>query len=197
MRATRKLTKAATFAAIKATAPFSPGRATQQQLRFFRRHGMIIQGEPNYLSSKTWLDGTDYSDIRLGNGCTISSYVRILTHDWSPYTVLRGLGREGGHIGKFGAVAVGPYAFVGTGCILMPGASVGACAIVGAGTVVRGFVPPLSIVSGSPAEHRGSVIDYLQRNFASELASLGGDPAHLRDIALQLQQDFEAFIAAE
>jgi acetyltransferase-like isoleucine patch superfamily enzyme len=42
--------------------------------------------------------------------------------------------------------------WLGAGCIIMPGITIGECSIVGAGTVVTEDVPPYTIVAGVPAK---------------------------------------------
>jgi acetyltransferase-like isoleucine patch superfamily enzyme len=75
--------------------------------------------------------------ISIGDGATISSRVIIATHDsW------RGIAAP---------VRIGNKAFVGIGVILMPGITVGECAVVAAGAVVTKSVEPWTIVGGSPA----------------------------------------------
>ncbi|MHC4739766.1 MAG: acyltransferase [Planctomycetota bacterium] len=126
---------------------------------------MKIHGQPNYLSAKIWFDGSDYSLIELNDGCTISSNVRILTHDGSPYTIGRGLGIEfEPPLVLFRPVRIGPFAFIGTNSVLMPGADIGRGALVGAGSVVRGKVPPWTIVAGSPAKPIGDSRKFLCKN---------------------------------
>lgn len=150
-----------------------PASGTNYFIWFYRRQGMIINGTPNYISATVWFDGSDYSLIELGDGCTISSNVRILTHDWSPTTAARGLGLMGQGdkpIGILKQVKIGAYAFVGTGSILLPGAQIGTCSIVGAGTVVRGQVPDYTVVSGNPASVVGDTREYCQRKL-KQLAS--------------------------
>jgi acetyltransferase-like isoleucine patch superfamily enzyme len=41
--------------------------------------------------------------------------------------------------------------WVGTRCIILKGANIHRGAVVGAGSVIRGFVPPYSVVAGNPA----------------------------------------------
>ncbi len=48
-------------------------------------------------------------------------------------------------------VTIGSDVWLAEGAMLMPGSDVGHGAIVGAGSVVRGAVPPFAIVSGNPA----------------------------------------------
>ena len=48
--------------------------------------------------------------------------------------------------------SVGDYAWIGIKCIVLPGARIGEGAIVQAGSVVMGVVPPCAIVAGNPAK---------------------------------------------
>ncbi len=148
MSLVRKLEKAVVFLLRDFISPISPARCTRFMLHFYRRWGMKIIGTPNYISSKIWFDGTDYSAIELNEGCTISSYVRVLTHDWSVYTAARAVGVHFEKpVGIFRPIRIGRYAFVGSGTILLPGSWIGDGVIVGAGTVVRGRIPDFAIVT--------------------------------------------------
>jgi virginiamycin A acetyltransferase len=46
---------------------------------------------------------------------------------------------------------IGPDCWIGHGALVLPGARLGAGVIVGAGAVVRGDIPPYSVVAGNPA----------------------------------------------
>ena len=48
--------------------------------------------------------------------------------------------------------SIGDYAWIGIKCIVLPGARIGEGAIVQAGSVVMGVVPPCAIVAGNPAK---------------------------------------------
>ncbi len=48
--------------------------------------------------------------------------------------------------------SIGDYAWIGIRCIVLPGARIGEGAIVQAGSVVMGVVPPCAIVAGNPAK---------------------------------------------
>lgn len=162
MRLWKKTEKAVFYALRNIIYPVSPATCTRFIVSYYRRRGMVIKGQPNYVSRYIEFDGTDYSQIELNEGCTISSYVRILTHDWSPYTIGRGVGLKiQTPIGVFRPVRVGRFAFVGTCSVLLPGADIGDGAVVGAGSAVRGKVPPWTIVAGSPAEPVGDSREYL------------------------------------
>jgi acetyltransferase-like isoleucine patch superfamily enzyme len=140
---------------------------TRFMANYYRRRGMKIKGLPNFLAASIWLDGSDYSLIELNEGCTLSSEVRVFTHDWSLYTIGRGMGLKiEKPIGILRPVRIGKYVFIGSGSILLPGADIGDGAIVGAGSVVRGQVAPWTIVVGSPAQPAGDSREFLCKNLS-------------------------------
>lgn len=166
----RKFEKIVCFTSVRAVASFRPRWATNILLYFFERWGMRFTGRPNYISSKTWFDGTDYSLITIGNQVTISSYIRILTHDWALHTVAKAFNlHQDKPIGRIKPVTIGDYSFIGTGSILMPGCEIGKGCIIAAGTVVRGRVPDFSIYAGSPGQVIGSSKEYLIKNTGADL----------------------------
>jgi acetyltransferase-like isoleucine patch superfamily enzyme len=142
----------------------SPKNATKLYSEFLKKNGADVSGLPNYLSAKIWFDGADYSKITLGKEITISSNVRILTHDWSVYTVAKAHGHfQKNPVGIHRSVKIGDYSFVGTGAILLPGVELGKGVLVGAGSVVRGKVPDHSIVVGNPAQIVGNTKDFIKK----------------------------------
>jgi len=167
-----KLHKAAVFLFAHILWRIAPPAHTRFICRYYARHGCRILGQPNYIAGTCSFDGTDYSLIELNEGCTVSGGVRILTHDWALTTAARGLGIavDAAHpVGRFERVRIGRYAFVGARSILLPGSEVGDCAIVGAGTVVRGAVPPYAIVIGNPWQQVGDTRDYVGRKLRDRL----------------------------
>lgn len=185
----RKIDRAIGLTLIKFAPIIRPGMATVLAVKFYGRWGMRFVGRPNYLSARINFDGTDYGLIEIHEGVTISSYVRVLTHDWSMHTVAKSVGHFAQPaIGRISGVSIGPYSFVGTGTIIMPGTRIGRGCIVGAGTVVRGTIPDYSLVIGSPGQivgdTRSLVLKHFQRlalplppDLADFAASDKGDPA--------------------
>jgi maltose O-acetyltransferase len=53
-------------------------------------------------------------------------------------------------IGKTAPVVIGDDVWIGSRAIILRGATIGAGSIVAAGAVVRGNVPPLSLIAGNP-----------------------------------------------
>lgn len=151
---------------IKIAPVIQPGLATTFSVYFYRRWGMRFIGTPNYISARVNFDGTDYGLIEIHEGVTISSFVRVLTHDWSLYTVAKAIGYHADRpIGKIKGVSIGQYSFVGTGSVIMPGATIGKGCIIGAGTVVRGQIPDYSIVTGSPCSIVGDTRSHIRVQF--------------------------------
>lgn len=169
-----KARKVVWFPLIRVVGKLHPRSGTKLAIRFYTRSGMHVVGEPTFIAADAWFDGSlAYDLITLHEGCNISSGVRILTHDWSPYCTFRSLGRASkSPVGRLLPVVVGPHAFVGMGVTLMPGATIGRGAIVGAGAVVRGTVPEYAITIGNPAEVVGDSREYVSRKFPEEWEAL-------------------------
>jgi maltose O-acetyltransferase len=66
----------------------------------------------------------------------------VLTHDAS---LQRHIGRT-----LLAPVVIGRRVFVGAGAIILPGSQIGEESIIAAGAVVRGDIPPRSVVTGIP-----------------------------------------------
>ncbi|WP_052752765.1 acyltransferase [Kordia zhangzhouensis] len=166
MKKPGKLEKIYFFILVKMVSNFSPRRATNIQYKFFKKWGMKFNDKPNYISSKIWFDGTDYSLISIGKEVTMSSYIRVLTHDWSPHTIAKAFDiPQEKPLGIIKGVEIGDFSFVGTGTILMPGCKIGKGCIIGAGTIVRGTIPDFSIYIGSPGKIVGDSRKYLKSKF--------------------------------
>lgn len=143
---------------------FKPKISTSLYFKLLSRLGVKFTGHPNYISARVWFDSSEYSKIQIGDQVTISSNVRILTHDWSPNTVLKAYEEAPpAPLGKHKGVNIGDFSFVGTGAILMPGCKIGVGVIIGAGSVVRGDVPDFSIVIGNPSIIVGDSRDYVEK----------------------------------
>lgn len=68
--------------------------------------------------------------IKIGNNVTISTEVRLLTHDNSVIKLLEY------KTDVVGTVVIGDNCFIGAGTIILPGVTLGNSVIVGAGSVV-------------------------------------------------------------
>ena len=120
---------------------FAP--ASSLRAAFHRLRGVKI-GHRVEIGYFVIIDNLYPEKVLIEDGATISARSTILAHDESKaYT---GSGSE-----LVAQTQVGPGAFVGVHCVIMPGVRVGRRAIVGAGSVVTRDVPDSTVVVGVPA----------------------------------------------
>jgi acetyltransferase-like isoleucine patch superfamily enzyme len=99
--------------------------------------------------SEPWL-------INIGNNVTITSGVKILTHDGSLCLFQDDNGRRF----SYNRVVIGDNVFIGVNSIILPGVIIGNNVIIGAGSVVTKSIPNNSIVGGNPAKFIKSFEEY-------------------------------------
>lgn len=125
-------------------------------LPLLRAHGLTTRGTPRYISPCARFD--DLARITLGDRVVISRAVTLLTHDYALTTALRALGQAPPTDIRINRpITVSDNVFIGLGAVLLPGADIGPDVIVGAGAVVRGTIPPDSMVLGNPGRVVGSL----------------------------------------
>jgi maltose O-acetyltransferase len=100
-------------------------------------------GEGTHVGHPIYFDRLHPWLIAIDDYVTLSPYVAVITHDAS-------LAQHTGQT-RIGRVVVGKRVNVGVGAILLPGTNIGEDSVVGAGAVVRGEIPPGSLVVGNPA----------------------------------------------
>lgn len=83
-------------------------------------------------------------EIKIGNNVTVASYVKLIT---------------GSHIlddaffkAQFKPIVIEDFCWIGTGCIILQGVTIGKGAVVAAGSVVTKDVEPYTVVGGVPAK---------------------------------------------
>ena len=92
----------------------------------------------------------DVVGIEIGAGTQIGPAVQIYTADHPRDPALRRSGLESGI-----PVRIGANVWIGGGAIVLPGATIGDDAIIGAGSVVTHDVPAGATVAGNPARKIG------------------------------------------
>jgi acetyltransferase-like isoleucine patch superfamily enzyme len=118
------------------------------RLWLYRRMGISI-GRNVFVGLDTWLDDQFPELIAIEDDVTISFRVMVVVHDDA-----RRLDRTeagAGH-GTVAPVVLKRGCYLGAGCIVLPGVTVGERAVVGAGAVVTRDVPPATVVAGVPAK---------------------------------------------
>lgn len=165
----RKLEKLAGFSIMRFLSLLKPSYGTTASIFFYRRWGVQFKGRPNYISTRSWLDGSNYSRITICEGSTISSDVSFLTHDWSLNTIAKSIGHTTTKpLGIHEDIYIGEYCFVGRGCILLPGTVIKRGSLIGAGSVVRGVVEEYSLVLGNPASTVGDSRIYFEKKVGKD-----------------------------
>ncbi len=101
-------------------------------------------GEGTHIAHPIYFDRLHPWLIAIEDHATLAPYVAVITHDAS-------LGHHTGQT-RLGRVVVGRRVNVGVGAILLPGTTIGEDSVVSAGAVVRGEIPPNSLVAGNPAK---------------------------------------------
>jgi maltose O-acetyltransferase len=101
-------------------------------------------GRRTFIAQRVYLDPGYPWLISIGEESGLSPGVIVMAHDAS-------MQRQMGHT-RIARVAIGNRVFVGAGAIILPGSRIGDDSVVGAGAVVRGDIPPGSMVIGNPGK---------------------------------------------
>ena len=100
--------------------------------------------------------------ISIGDHVTITSGVKLLTHDGATWLIRDAKGRRY----KFGRIEIGNHVFIGVNTIVMPGVTIGDRVIVAAGSVVTKSIESNSVYGGNPARRICSYDDYESKALA-------------------------------
>lgn len=126
--------------------------------------------------------GTEPFLISIGDNVTITSGVRILTHDGSTALVKDFRGKR---YQNYKSVSIGSNVFVGVNAIILPGVSIGNNCVVAAGSVVTRDVSDGSVVGGNPARFLGTFCDF-EKKVKSTFVS-DSEIDHISDYELRVR----------
>ena len=113
----------------------------------YRFMGVSI-GRHVFIGLDTWLDDQFPELIEIEDDVTISFRVTVVVHDDARRMDRVSPGQAEGTVAP---VILRRGCYLGAGCLILPGVTVGERAVVGAGSVVTRDVPPRSLVLGVPA----------------------------------------------
>ena len=88
--------------------------------------------------------------ISIGKNCLIAANCNIIDsdgHEVDVEDVTTRINTEG----KKKEVVIADNVWIGLNCIILPGSKIGNGSVIGAGSVVRGEIPPYSVAVGNPA----------------------------------------------
>ena len=102
-------------------------------------------GDHCWIGQEVWID--NLADVELGSHVCVSQRAYLCTGSHNH--------RSPGFELITGPIRVGNGAWLGAGCLIVCGTTVGANSLVAGGSVVTKDVPPATIVGGNPAEPIG------------------------------------------
>ncbi len=123
--------------------PMFPG----WRARIHRFRGVRV-GKGVFIGSDVFIDNTYPDRIVIEDFVTILSRSFILGHSFFPKhlaTIFIDKDQE------WTGVTLRKGSYIGAQSIIMPGVTIGECAVIGAGSLVTSDIPPYSIAVGSPA----------------------------------------------
>jgi acetyltransferase-like isoleucine patch superfamily enzyme len=90
--------------------------------------------------------------ISVGRKCILSGGILIMDSNGHRADPQERLGGRPPDDEDVRPVAIGDNVWIGKKCIIFPGVRIGEGSVISAGSVVRGHVPPFSVVAGNPAK---------------------------------------------
>ena len=89
--------------------------------------------------------------VTIGNNCLISAYALVIDSSGHPVDPVRRLAGWPPLPEEVRPVVIEDNVWIGTGCTILPGVTIGEGSVVSAGSVVRRNIPPYSLAGGNPA----------------------------------------------
>lgn len=91
-------------------------------------------------------------EIRIGDYCLIASSVRFFDNDGHPFDALARRKNQKVAPQSVAPIMIGDDVWIGHGCLILKGVTIGARAVVGACSVVTRSIPADAIAVGNPAK---------------------------------------------
>lgn len=123
---------------------------------YFRKQGADVGSNNRILINNI---GDEPYLIKIGNHCTISTEVALVTHDGGTWVFTD----EIAHLQKLGPIKILDNCFIGYRATILPNVTIGPNSIVGACSVVTKDVPPETVVAGNPAKAICSLSEYREK----------------------------------
>jgi acetyltransferase-like isoleucine patch superfamily enzyme len=123
---------------LQLLALYGPGAETLR-VRLHRLRGAAI-GEDVFIGTDVLLETSKPEMIAIGDRVDIGARTTIIAH------------QQGEDDRASLSVRIEDDVFIGPGCLILPHVTIGAGAVISAGSVVTRSVPPLTMVRGNPAE---------------------------------------------
>jgi acetyltransferase-like isoleucine patch superfamily enzyme len=129
---------------LQILARYAPGAMTLR-VRMHRLRGVTI-GDGTFIGTDALIETEHPHLVRIGRGVVIGIRTVIVAHFRGSEAPAAANGGERAY-----SVRIEDDVFIGPGVIVLPNVTIGAGAVVNAGSVVTKSVPPLTMVQGNPA----------------------------------------------
>ena len=106
----------------------------------------VVIGENTFIGHQVLISGDAHCRIRIG--CDVDIAPRVLLLSGTHVIDMLGSRSAGTPIGADVSIQNGVW--LGAGCIILPGVTIGEKAVIGAGSVVTHDIPPYCIAVGNP-----------------------------------------------
>ena len=143
--------------------------ANRNPIAYARKLGVQIGERVRIYSDVRSMFSTEPYLIKIGNNVVISGNVQFSCHDGA-HLIFR---NEYPDIDYTSPISIGDDVFIGYGCIILPGVSIGNRCVIGAGAVVSRDIPNNSVAVGVPAKVIKSTDEYLA-NLIEKSTHAGG-----------------------
>lgn len=144
------------------------------KLFLLRRRGLQYGENCRFIQPLVRIANEPYL-VKIGNRCTISSDVVLITHDGATWLFRHEM--EFKDVKRYARITIQDNCFIGYRAMIMPGVTIGPNAIVGAGSIVTRDVPPDTVVAGNPARVICSMDEYKARMLKRGLRFSSHSPA--------------------
>ena len=140
---------------------------------YLQKIGVHLNGRVKFIHPSVHMDTGYAENLYIGDNFVISVNSIILAHDYSFECGMAAIGRgDLNNEKKFVRdVHIGNNVFIGAGCLVLPGTTIGDNCIIGAGVVCSGKIPPNSVIVGAEYRVIENTIDWAHKKVRSELGS--------------------------
>lgn len=157
-------------------------RSNSKKIKYLRSKGVGI-GKNCSLYNKISDFSTEPYLISIGDNVTITSGVKLLTHDGGMRVLIKSGFLE--KADKFGKITIGNNVFIGLNTIVLPNVTIGDNCVIGAGSIVTKSLDSNSVYAGNPARFICTLEDYYNKNKDLILQTRGLSVNEKKDIILK------------
>lgn len=158
-----------------------PHSYSQSAFRVYLQEGGVVIGKGTRFISPHLcsIDPGRMDYIEIGDNCCLSA-ISILAHDYSWYTLLESCGDMLPDAG--GRVKIGNNVFIGYQAIILKDTEIGDNVIIGARSVVKGFIPSNTVWAGVPARQICTIEEFYKKKALCRLKDAIYRRDHIRKV---------------